>query len=343
MQQRIGVGVLGLGSIGTSHARALQHLSDLAHLVAYSGGNSERAAEAGWPQAEQLAPEDLLTHPGVDVVTICSPSDGHGPQAIAALRAGKHVVVEKPLALTVTEAERVVALAADSRRVLSVISQRRLEPEYAAVKEMLTTGQLGQVRLATTHVHWWRDDDYYAAAPWRSQMDAGGGSVMNQGVHNIDLLNWLCGPVGRVTAQYATLGHDIDAEDTTVATVQFTSGALGLISTSTATPPGAPATVSIYTDRGTIELGQGEVLRWDVDAPNPAAMHEDTGPASGASDPAAIGVAGHVTQWRDVLAAITEGREPQITGQDGAQTVRLMAAIYHAARTGTAVAPEELS
>ena len=343
MQQRIGVGVLGLGSIGTSHARALQQLSDQAHLVAYSGGNPERAADAGWPHARQVSPEELLDYPGVDVVAICSPSDAHGAQTIAALTAGRHVVVEKPLALTVAEAERAVALAEDSGRVLSVISQRRMEPEYAAVKKMLTSGGLGRVRLATTHVHWWRDDDYYAAAPWRSQMNAGGGSVMNQGVHNIDLLNWLCGPVGRVTAQYATLGHDMDAEDTTVATVQFTDGALGLISTSTATPPGSPATVTIHTHRGTIELGQGEVLRWDIDAPNPAAATDDAGPASGAADPAAIGVAGHVSQWGDVLAAITEGHEPLITGRDGAQTVRLMCALYEAARTGRAIAPEELS
>ncbi|MGC0145009.1 Gfo/Idh/MocA family protein [Pseudactinotalea sp. Z1732] len=185
MEQPIGVGVLGLGSIGTSRARAPKQHSKQARLVASSGGNPERAAEAGWPDADQISPTDISTHPGVDVVAICSPSDQHGVQAIEALQAGKHVVVAKPLALTVAEAERIVALANDGGRVLSVISQRRLEPEYAAVKEMLTSGQLGQVRLATTHVHWWRDADYYAAAPWRSQMDAGGGSVMNQGVHKV--------------------------------------------------------------------------------------------------------------------------------------------------------------
>ena len=343
MSQPLGVGVLGLGSIGTSHARAFHQLSDKAHMVAYSGGNPERAAEAGWPNAVQVAADDLPHRSDVDVVAICSPSDAHGPQAIAALEAGKHVVVEKPLALTVAEAERIVALAEERGRVLSVISQRRLEPEYAAVKSMLEAGDLGQVRLATTHVHWWRDDEYYAAAPWRSQMGAGGGSVMNQGVHNIDLLNWLCGPVARVTAQYATLGHEIDAEDTTVATVQFTGGALGLISTSTATPPGSPATVTVHTDRGTIELGQGEVLRWDIDAPNPADTSEEAGPASGAADPAAIGIAGHVAQWDDIVAAISEDRQPQISGRDGAETVRLMCAIYEAAQTGRAVQPEELA
>src|SRR5690606_8181360 len=124
-------------------------------------------------------------------------------------------------------------------------------------------------RLAVAQVHWWRDADYYRAVDWRSSMADGGGSLMNQGMHSVDLLRWLCGEVTEVSAQYGTLGHDIDAEDTTVATVRFASGALGLVSTSTATPPGRPATIGMFCSSGTVELGQGEVLRWDVDVPPP--------------------------------------------------------------------------
>lgn len=343
MQEPVGVGVLGLGTIGTSHARALRELSTQARLVAFSGGDQQRAADAGWPQATQVAPDDLWQTEGVDVIAICSPSDRHADQALAALRAGKHVLVEKPLALTVAEAEQIVALAAERGLVLSVMSQRRLEPEYATVKRMLAAGELGAVRLATTHVHWWRDEEYYAAAPWRSLMDAGGGSMMNQGVHNVDLLNWLCGPVEQVTAQFGTLGHQMDAEDTTVATARFAGGALGMISTSTATPPGAPATVTLHLDRGTIELGQGQVHRWEIDVPLPEFAQDDAGAASGMSDPSAIGVAGHVSQWRDVLESIRDGRTPAISGRDGADTVRLISAIYESARTGRAVRPQELT
>src|SRR5699024_3137744 len=152
-------------------------------------------------------------------------------------------------------------------------------------------------------------------------MAGGGGSLMNQGVHNVDLLRWLCGPVAAVTAQYATLAHSMDAEDTTVATLRFASGALGMISTSTATPPGSPATVTLHSDRGVAELGQGEILRWDVDGvPAPTSA---SGIGSGAADPTAIGIAGHVQQWRDVLEAIDIGRPAAITAADGAETLRL--------------------
>lgn len=166
---------------------------------------------------------------------------------------------------------------------------------------------------------------------------------MNQGVHNVDLLQWLAGPVESVTAQSATLAHAPGAEDTMVATVRFTSGALGLISTSTATPPGSPATLTLHCERGVVEIGQGETLRWDVDGvPAPAIGAEGEGIGVGASDHTAIGIAGHVQQWTDILAALREGRDSVISGHDGAETVRLLDALTIAADTGRLVSLEEL-
>lgn len=342
MPAPLGVGILGLGSIGATHARALRELDGLVELRAFSGGSPDRAAAVGWPDAVQVQPEELTTHPAVDLVAVCSPSDQHARQAVAVLEAGRHVVVEKPMALEVAAAERVVEAARSRGLSASVISQRRFEPEYAAVKRLLAGGELGAVRLATTHVHWWRDDAYYAAAPWRSRMAAGGGSLMNQGAHNVDLLLWLCGPVAEVTAQYGTLAHDMDVEDTTVATLRFDSGALGLLSTTTATPPGSPATLELHTERGTVELGQGEVLRWDVDG-LPAPGDAQDGVASGATDPAAIGHRGHLVQWRDIIEALGTGRRSAVPAEDGAAAVRLMCAVYEAARTGRVVRPAELA
>ena len=340
MSDEIGVGVLGLGGIGVTHARALRELAPDLRLRAFSGGDTARAAQAGWPEAVQVGPDELAQTSGVDVVAVCSPSEQHAAQALAALQAGRHVVVEKPLALQVSDAERIVALATERGAVAAVISQRRLEVDYAALKGLLDDGALGQIRLATTQVHWWRDEDYYQAAPWRTSMAGGGGSLMNQGVHNVDLLRWLCGPVAEVTAQYGTLAHQMEAEDTTVATLRFASGALGMISTSTATPPGSPATITVHTDRGVVELGQGEVLRWDVQGvPAPTTS---SGIASGAADPRAIGIAGHVQQWRDVLTAIRTGAAPTVSAADGAETVRLLCAVYRAAETGRTIKPEEL-
>src|SRR5699024_8383543 len=126
---------------------------------AFSGGDATRAADAGWPEAVQVAPEGLAEAPGVDVVAVCSPSGQHATHALTALHAGRHVVVEKPLALQVSDADQIVSLARERGAVAAVISQRRLEPEYAALRETLTAGELGRIRLATTQVHWWRDED----------------------------------------------------------------------------------------------------------------------------------------------------------------------------------------
>lgn len=334
-----GVGIVGMGGIGTMHSRALRDLEERARLVAYSGARAGTTEElAGWP-AQYLEPHDVITHPDVDVVAICSPSGTHADLALAALEAGRHVVVEKPLALDVGDALRVADAARERGLMVSMISQRRFETEHAVLKKALDDGALGDVRLATTHVHWFRDDEYYRAAGWRSTTEQGGGSLMNQGVHNVDLLRWLCGPVESVTAQSGTLAHTMDAEDTTVATVRFSSGALGVVTTTTATPPGFPATISLLGSRGTVELGQGEVLRWDVPGvprPGPGAI------ASGAADPLAIGHAGHLAQWTQIVSALETSSPVPVGIDDAVETVRLLCAIYQAASTGVAVRPSEL-
>ncbi|WP_265520416.1 Gfo/Idh/MocA family protein [Oerskovia flava] len=337
---RYGVGVVGMGSIGTMHARALRELDGRAALVAYSGGarHESGSALAGW-QVARLPPEQVIAHEEVDVVAICSPSGTHARLALAALEAGRHVVVEKPLALTVADAVRVAGAARERGLMVSMISQRRLEPEHQALKSVLDAGALGDVSLATTHVRWFRDDDYYRAAGWRSSMARGGGSLMNQGVHNVDLLRWLCGPVESVTAQYGTVAHEMEAEDTTVATVRFASGALGLVTTTTATPPGFPATLAVYGSQGTVELAQGEVRRWDVPGvPTPGTVAT----LGGAADPLAIGHAGHLAQWTQILDALDGTAPTPVDAEDALETVGLLCAIYEAASTGRSVSPAGL-
>ncbi|WP_345044171.1 Gfo/Idh/MocA family oxidoreductase [Georgenia daeguensis] len=344
MDQRIGVGIIGLGTIGVAHARVLHELGDRVRLVAHSGGSPAAAAEAGWPDAVKVGHDDVATHPGVQIVVVCSPSAMHAAQTLAALDAGRHAVVEKPLSLTVGEADRITALAAERGLTVAMISQRRFEPENLYLKARLDAGDLGELRLARTHVHWWRDDAYYAAAPWRTTADGGGGSLLNQGMHYVDILRWLCGEVVAVTAQQATLAHPIDTEDTTVATVRFASGALGLISTSTATYPGSPATLALDLSRGGIEVAQGRVLRWDVDGvPAPDVGAAPAGDVTGASDPRGIGIGGHLAQWRDVLDAVAQGRPPAVDAADAARTIRLLSAIGEAAATGRTVDPAALS
>ncbi|MFD6139575.1 Gfo/Idh/MocA family protein [Promicromonospora sp. NPDC060271] len=334
------MGIVGMGGIGTMHARALGELAGRARLVAYSGRVRPPAGPGTRDQsAVRLAPREVIAHPDVDVVAICTPSGTHAALALAALKAGRHVVVEKPLALDVGDALRVARAARERGLMVSMIAQRRLEPENMALKRALDDGALGELRLATAHVHWHRDDDYYRAAGWRSAADQGGGSLMNQGVHTVDLLRWLCGPVDSVTAQSGTLAHPIEAEDATVATLRFASGALGVVTTTTATPPGFPATVSLYGSRGSVELGQGEVRRWDV----PGVPRPPAGPsANGAADPLAIGHAGHLAQWTRIIGALETSAAVPVGVDDAVETVRLLCAIEAAAASGQMVRPADL-
>ncbi|WP_207781992.1 Gfo/Idh/MocA family protein [Phytoactinopolyspora limicola] len=332
----IGVGVVGIGSIGARHVEVIGHLGGAVRLVAASGGRPERLAELGQPDTRHVSAEDVIRHPDVDLVVLCSPSGAHGEQALAALRAGKHVVVEKPLSVDVATAEEIVQLAEQKQRLVSVISQRRLEPQNQYLKRQIDSGVLGRPVLGEALVHWHRDDAYYAHAAWRGRQGQGGGSLMNQGLHTVDLLAWLMGPVTRVTADYATLGRDMDAEDTTVATLRFASGALGVVVTSTATPPGQPARLSVFTSRGSVEMDDAAVRRWDFgEVPAPASPGDAAG--SGAADPQAIGLAGHLAQWRDIVDAYHHGRGPAVDAHAGLATVRLLCAIYDAADTGRAV------
>lgn len=332
---RFRIGIVGLGSIGRTHARVLRELSDEAVVVAASGGSPAALVELGLDATAHVSPDDLLTHPDVDIVAIASPSGAHGRQALTALRAGKAVVVEKPLAVDAGTAEEIVRLGEQRGLMVAVIAQRRLEPQNIAVKRLLDAGALGRPLLGETFVHWHRDDAYYAHAAWRTSLADGGGSLMNQGLHNVDLLQWFLGPVSTVTGQYATLGHAMGAEDTTVATLRFASGALGVVATSTATRPGDPARLTVFTSTGVLEITHTEISRWEFDGvPRPVQV---SGVAAGSSDPAAIGDAGHLDQWRDILDAFRGGHEPAVSGRDGLRAVQLLCGIYEACRTGRAV------
>jgi UDP-N-acetyl-2-amino-2-deoxyglucuronate dehydrogenase len=333
--QLIRVGILGLGGIGATHARALASLSrsgSAIQLAAFSGGTPELAAECGWPDARRLAPDDLIADDDLDVLAVCTPSALHHGHTMAALRNGRHVVVEKPMALTVEEAVEIRDFADAQGLVVSPMAQRRFEPLNVALKAALSSGNLGRVVLGETFVHWHRSDAYYQEAPWRSAPDGGGGSLMNQGLHNVDLLCWLLGGVAKVVGLTATLGHQIMVEDTTVASLQFSSGALGVIATTTATPPGAPAELAIWTTAGSVRVDQDGIREWNFPGIERPADPEVA--VTGASDPSAIGISGHVAQWADIVHALQSGGRPAITADDGLDTVAVLDGIYRAARQG---------
>ncbi len=347
MTDPLGIGLVGAGAISTQHFEAIEALPST-RLVAVASASEARARAAGEAQGVPWTthPEELIARDDVDVVTICSPSGLHPAQALAALRAGKHVLVEKPVALTVSDADAVVAEARARGLVAAVVSQRRFEPAVRALKAAVDAGQLGQVALVMGEGLYLRPQSYYDSAAWRGTVTLDGGVLMNQAIHTIDLMRWIGGPAVAVSGQVATLGHVMEAEDTAVMAIRFTSGALGSMSATTCVSPEQPVELRVYGDRGHVRLTGATVAEWDV--PGVEAPPERDEAADDPRDETAGGVpvtrtwgtssAGYLRQYADLVDAVRAGRRPMVSAQDGRDAVELITAAYESSRTGREVA-----
>ena len=332
-QRPIRVGIVGFGQIGRTHLAALADCPDAAVVAVSRQHRSPCLPGVDWHDDYR----ELVNRPDIDLVAVCTPSGNHAAHALAALEAGKGVVVEKPLALNLPDGEHVVQTARDCGLFLSVISQRRTEPACRTLYDAVTAGQLGRPVLGEALVRWSRGQGYYDSAPWRGTRAMDGGVLMNQAIHAIDLLCWLLGPVDEVSGATATLVRQIEAEDTAVATLRFGSGAFGAITATTSTTPGLPAELNLFGERGLVSLHDATVVRWE--GPDLPAAPVAEQPGSGSADPAAIGSLGHFRQWRDILGAFRDGRAPLVTGEDGLATLAVILAIEEASQTGRAVRP----
>lgn len=332
----IKVGVVGVGTAGAWYADILKKPgeADLAAALRSPGGDTA-AVEAAWGVPAFDAMEAFLDA-GLDAAIIATPSGQHFSQARALMEAGIHVLVEKPICLEVAEAEELIALAKRHDVRLGVTFQRRADPRYRAIKEAISSGALGEPTLLSITMPYFRTPAYYDSAPWRGTYALdGGGVLMNQGVHLADLAVWLFGPVGRVSAFAATRLHDIEVEDTISVALEFRSGALGAISGTTASPPGTSHSVDICGTLGSLRLEGDSVVRWDVPG---VAQPEGSTSDGAASDPKATSTENHGRLVEDFLAAIRDGRDPLVTGEDALPSLELVKAAYRAAREGRTVA-----
>jgi len=339
-----GFGIVGTGVIAAMHAAAIATLpgARLAAVTDVAGGAAAAFAAARGCAAEPSL-DALLARPDVDVVCVCVPSGLHAEVGVRAARSGKHLVVEKPLDVTLAAADRLIEAARAAGVTLTVISQHRFDPGLIELKRLIGVGALGRLLLAEASTKWYRTQGYYDSAAWRGTWAMDGGSLMNQGVHYVDLLRWCMGPVTEVTAVYATQAHQIEVEDTALAIVRFGSGAVGTILSSTAAFPGFPQRLEVTGAEGTVIVEDGRIVRR---AFGPSAGQDaGTGPGDGAgpgnagaaADPAAIDVASHAAQIADLLAAVEEGREPAVDGQAGRDALEIVCAVYESARTGRPV------
>jgi predicted dehydrogenase len=280
----------------------------------------------------------LVRHRPLDVILIGSPSGLHAEQGVAAARHGLHVMVEKPIDVELRRAEDLVAECERARVKLGVFFQDRFSPAFVALKQALDEGALGRPLLASARVKWWRPPEYYSQSRWRGTLALdGGGALINQGIHTVDLLLWLLGDVRRVFARTAAALHRIEAEDTIIATMEFANGALATFEATTTAYPGYPRQVELTGTEGTVVLQQDLVLHADLRHPRPDLVASEGSDNASDRSPAVSDIRGHRAAIEDFLAAIRDDREPRCSGREGLRSVSLVEALYRSARSDAPV------
>jgi predicted dehydrogenase len=355
----IHIGLIGAGNISETHARAASAIPGvtIAGVYAPTRAHAERlAAQHGGTAYDTL--ERLLDHRPLDLVVVGSPSGLHAEQGIAAAKRGLHVLVEKPIDTTTARADALIDEAARADVTLGVIFQDRLKAGPRQVKALLDAGRLGRPILASAQVKWYRTPEYYRESRWRgTQALDGGGALMNQAVHTVDLLLWMFGPVRRVFGRVATSLHAIEVEDTAVAVLEFASGALGTLEAATSAYPGYSRRVELTGSEGTVVLDGDRLAAVDLRDADPGGADEaDTlarnlrpgvGPGGSglpaaaatvsASSPVVADASAHQRVLEDFIRAVTTRTAPCCDGRDGRRSVALIEAIYASSRSNQPV------
>lgn len=327
-------GIIGCGSVADFHMEAIRQIEGAA-LTVVSSRNEDAAKAAAKREgcAWTTDYQQLIRRTDVDIVCVTTSSGSHARIGLDVLNAGKHLVIEKPIAMNGKDAADLVRTAKERGVTLSVISQRRFEAQHQAVKRVLEEGALGKLLLAEVAIPFYRTQAYYDSADWRGTIAEDGGSLMNQGIHSLDLLLWFAGEVRSVIGQIATQTHEMEAEDLGLAIVQFQSGALGTIMASTSIQPGFAATINLYGELGTIKLEGHSIVHWTVPGRSkPTWIHSAT--YGGVTDPRSIASEFHQSQLIDIISSIETGGSPLVTGEDGLRSVQLVEAIYESALQG---------
>jgi len=328
------VGLIGTGAIAQKHAQAYKNIGF--ELLICSNRNVETgeafAARNGVAFVSNF--EDVCRHPDVDFVDLCTLPEIRLPVVEACARFGKHIQVQKPIAADLATARKMIDTAKHAGILLNVVSQHRFDDSSIFLSEAIRAGRLGRLLQCDCYVKWHRPPQYYARpgkGTWKSE---GGGALINQGIHQVDLLRWFAGPVREVSGVWQ-LGalHKIESEDVVSAVVSYASGATGVIQASTAFWPGYPERVELHGTKGSAIVTGDRLTSWDV--------MQDSGPPpplnpviqSGASDPMAISLQPFERQFLDFAAAIKSGHQPAVSGEDGYRTLEIVDAVYRSCRT----------
>lgn len=333
---KISIGLIGGGNISETHARAARAIPGV-EIAAVYGTSSEKlrklcSEHGGKPFTDFGA---FLAHRPMEMVIIGSPSGLHASQGVAAAKQGLHVLTEKPIDISTSRADELIEAAQKSGVKLGVIFQDRMKPHIRQLKDWIDQGLLGKPLLVEARVKWYRPPEYYAKSRWRGTRALdGGGALMNQGIHTIDLLLWLLGDVSRVQARVATQLHAIESEDTATALLEFAGGAIGVFHATTAAYPGYPRRVEISGSEGTVILEHDRIIAADLrNAPAEGAKFAERDENQSGSSPVVSDFRGHQAVIEDFLCAIRNNSAPACDGREGRRSLALVEAIYRAARS----------
>ena len=329
------VGLIGGGNISATHARAARAVPGVT-IAAIYGTNTDKverlSREHGCRAYRDL--DEFLDHRPLDLVAIGSPSGLHATHGIAAARRGLHVLTEKPIDISTSSADQLIAAAQQNKVKLGVMFQDRFKPDIRRMKNWIERGLIGKPILADARVKWYRPPSYYGDSKWRGTLALdGGGALINQAIHTLDLVLWLMGDVQRVQASGDTYLHSIEAEDLALALLEFKSGAVGVFQASTSIFPGYPRRVEITGTEGTLILEHDRIVATDLREPkdgvSPGIPSQD---AENVSSPTVSDSSGHQAIFEDFIRAITEDRTPACDGREGRRSIALVEEIYRAAR-----------
>ena len=337
------IAIIGCGGISDKHAMAIRQTPETQLTACYSEPreSAEKFAQT-WEIKAFESYGTLLASQDIDAVSICTPSGLHTPQALEAIRHGKHVLLEKPMSLTLEEADSLIDAANRSQVKVGVVSQYRFSPAVLEIGRAIEAGALGKVTSGSLQMKYYRSPAYYASGAWRGtwKLD-GGGALMNQGIHGVDIFRSLMGKPKTLTGFARTQIHAIEVEDSAVAVLEFESGALGTLEGSTACFPGYPRRMEICGDKGSIVLEEDAIIRWDIDMPCRLPVgHPPKDVAS--SNPMAISLEGHIRHYVNFAGAILRGEPLLEDAQAGRLPLEVILAVYLSSESGKSIDMETL-
>lgn len=341
-----GFGIIGLGMIAEFHAQAIEHMTGCKLVAGFDpvpGRAAKFAEKHNCRGYENL--EDFLKDPELQICTVATPSGLHLDGAVAAANAKKHVIVEKPLEITPERCQAIIDACKKNGVQLSGIFPSRYHESAELLKKAVEQGRFGKIAFADAQIKWYRSQEYYDSGAWRGtwKMD-GGGCYMNQGIHAIDLLQWVMGPVTEVCAFTDTLGHErIEVEDTAAAVLKFKNGAVGTIEGTTCAYPGFLKRVEVMGTKGSVIIEEESIIKWqfaeetEEDEKIREKFANNTATGGGASDPSAISFVPHQHLFEAFVKSLDNGTEPEVSGESASQSVKIICAAYESAKTGKVV------